>query len=113
MATIPDELVQQLLENIETASQPYAKAKALVTSLEELRKSTKAGLMKMARAMGEASSKEGAEAWAYTHPSYQDVVDRLVAAIEDEVLKQTKFQNAEREWESWRTLCANERSATR
>lgn len=113
MAALPDELVQQLLENIETASKPYAKAKALVTSLEELRKSTKAGLMKMARALGEATSREAAEAWAYTHENYQDVVKRLVAAIEDEVLEQTKFQNSEREWESWRTLCANERSATR
>lgn len=113
MAQLPDELCNQLIENIEDASRPYAKAKALVTSLEELRKTTKAGLMKLARAQGEARSKEAAEVWAYTHPQYDDVVKRLVEAIEEEVIKETQFKNAEREWESWRTISANERKATR
>lgn len=111
--TLPDELVNQLLENIEDAAVPYSKAKSRVTALEENRKITKSALMKMARATGQATSKEGAEAWAYTHPQYELAVKQLVEAIEDEVLKATAFQNAEREWESWRTISANERKATR
>lgn len=113
MSQVPDELVQSLLEEIGSTGRIYAKAKARCAGLIELRKITKNTLMKMARVSGDARSKEAAEVYAYTHPQYKLVSDQMIESIEDEVNAQTDNENAIREWESWRTLCANERNITR
>lgn len=109
MAQLPDDLVNQLLENIEELAEPYAKAKALQESLKENRKITKNTLMKMAEVEGIKSHVQQ-EKFAYLHPQYKLAVNKWIQAIEDEVMAETRFKNAEREWESWRTICANERA---
>lgn len=110
MAQLPDESIQLYLEEIARLGKIAARLKARERAMEENRKITKATLMKMARATGEATSRDSAETWAYTHPQYKIASDSLIAAIEDAANAETDSQNAIREWESWRTLCANERS---
>lgn len=112
-AQLPDEALEHYFEEISRTGRIYAKAKAKATALEENRKITKSFLMKLARAEGHASSRDAAEVWAYTHPQYKTAVNEWVAAIEDEVITKTDNENAIREWESWRTLCANERNNVR
>lgn len=109
MASIPDELVQQLLENIEETGKVYAKAKRRQEECKEARKITKNTLMKFSEVDG-VTSHIKQEKWAYTNPQYKLKVDEWMQAIEEEVIAEVRFRNAEREWESWRTICANERS---
>lgn len=108
MAQLSDDFAQQCLDEIEAKGKEYARAKAYRARLEDMKGVTEAQLMKMIQASGEksvAAQKRDARA----HPNYMDVVNRLRAAIEDETNCQVALQNAERTWESWRTLCANER----
>lgn len=88
----------------------YAKAKAHMRALEEQRKITKATLMNLARALGEAKSRDSAETWAYTHIQYKQVSDRMIQAIEEEGIAHSAYNRAEKEWESWRSLNANDRN---
>lgn len=110
---LPDEHLQELFDDIAAKGREHARAKALVTSLTELRKITKNQLMKMMAEVHGVRGREKLEMEAYTHPQYRLVVDKLAKAIEDEVNKAVEHQNAERAWESWRTLCANERAIHR
>ena len=109
MAQLPDELVQGLLDAIDVKGKLYAHAKARRARLEDLKGVTEAQLMKVIEACGQRSV-AGQKRDARAHPTYLAVLEQLHDAIEDETLKQVAFQNAEREWESWRTTCANERS---
>lgn len=111
MAQIPDDLVQELLNDIEERGKEYARARARAAHLSDLKGITEAQLMKMLEAGGlsvVAAQKRDARA----SPSYLEVVKQLHDAIEDETVCEVKFRNAERAWESWRTLCANERAAS-
>lgn len=109
MAQLPDELVQQLLENIETFGDRHASAQAEQERLKENRKITKNVLMKFAEADGIKSHVQQ-EKYAYTHPTYLRAVADWIKSIEEGVKAEVRFRNAEREWESWRTISANQRS---
>lgn len=112
MAQIPDELVNQLLENIQTAGEQLAKAIREQEFCKEMRKITKSTVMKMMEAGGVRSVNQQ-ERDTYAHPTYRGAVDKWMAAIEAEGVAKARFSVAEKEWESWRTICANERSVTR
>lgn len=87
----------------------FATAKAKSKAMEKLVGICEANLMKVMQASGEkslAAQKRDARA----HPSYSLIVRQWQDAIEDEVRAETDNENAKRTWESWRTLCANERA---
>jgi hypothetical protein len=110
VAQLPDDFVQLLLDDMHAKGVLAAKAKAKSRALQEQRKITKATLMIMAREGGYAKARDAAEAWAYTHPQYKQVSDAMVAAIEEEAATANDYNRAEKEWESWRSLNANDRS---
>jgi hypothetical protein len=102
---LADEFFQTLLEAIEVKAKEYARAKALETSLDKMLKVTLAFLTK-----GEMrTSVKAAELDALTHPQYKSAVDKLTKAEEECIIARVEMENAVRQWESWRTLCANER----
>lgn len=109
---LPDEYVQQLIDDLEVASQDYARAKAEADGLRELRKVTKAQLMSVAEAEGNGSIARQ-EVYAYGHPTYRAILERLRTAIEDETLRQYQCKLAELKFEAWRTISANQRAVTR
>lgn len=110
MQIIPDEYVQELLDEIEESAAEFAVAKGQTVGLKEGRKIMKAQLMGVAEANGVKSvSKQ--EQFAYSHPTYRAAVDRLVEAIEREANLEYRCKIVEMKWESWRTLNANARRA--
>jgi len=109
---LPDTYVQELMEEMESASVLYARAKALAEGLREDRKITKAQLMNVAESEGVAAYSRQ-EVFAYSHPTYRRIVKDLRQAIEDETLKQYKCKMCELKFEAWRTISANTRAATR
>lgn len=110
MRHVPDELVQDLLERLEAASVRYAEAKAERIGLEELRKVTKAELMAVAEAE-DVRTITKQERFAYSHPTYGQIVKKLKAAIKREIVEEYACKLVEMEWETWRTVNANQRAA--
>ena len=109
---LPDEAVQAMLEDIERTGRVHAAAKGKTSALTELRKIHKAQLMKVLEANG-VKSLAAQTREAYAHPTHQVVVDRLVAAIEEEMNAAVAHSIAEKTWESWRTRSADLRAASR
>jgi len=112
MRFLPDEFVQELMESLESKARVYAKAKANRAGLEEDRKITKNELMMVAEA-DDVHTITKQERFAYSHPTYRAIVNRLKKAIEDEVNAEYDCKLAELQFEAWRTINANERAATR
>ena len=112
MYVLPDEYVQQLMNELDETSQTYAKKKAMAEGLREDRKVTKAQLMSVAEAEG-YSSLAKQEVFAYGHPTYKAILDKLRVAIEEEALWSYKCKMCELRFEAWRTISANTRAATR
>lgn len=106
---LPDEAIQAMLEDIAEKGKVHARAEALRVSLREMVKITEATLMDLAEQDG-VKSMEKQKRYARCHPTYQGVVNKLQQATEDALNAEIAHKNAEREWESWRTLCANERA---
>ena len=112
MNKLPDEFVQQLVENFEEAGKARAMAKARLRGLEEDRKILKAQLMKVAEAQGTTSITRQ-EAFAYSHQQYTRLRDNLVEAVEEESLRDYECRLCEIKFEAWRSINANERQASR
>lgn len=106
---LPDDAVQAMLEDIADKGKVHARAEALRVGLREGLKTAEATLMNMAEADG-IKSMEKQKRFARSHPTYVDLTKKLQQATEDALNAEIAHKNAEREWESWRTLCANERS---
>ncbi len=80
----------------------YAKAEAERVYLSELRKSTKAELMKEAELDG-ITAANAQERNAYAHPRYISLLERLRKATETATLYRLEFKMKEWEIEVWRT----------
>lgn len=113
MRNLPDELVQELLNELQDSGEQHAKAKARMRQLEEQRKIVKAQLMKVGQTVGGLTSGAKLELFAYSHPTYVDLVASLVTAIENEALMDYRRKDAEIRYECWRSLNSNQRAATR
>jgi len=109
---LPDEFVQQLVEDFENSGKAHAYARAKLKGLEEGRKMTKAALMNVARDAGITASARQ-ESYAYSHPRYKEIVDELVKAVERESLLHYECRLCEIKFEAWRSINANERQASR
>lgn len=105
---LPDDAVQQLLEDIAEAGKLYARAKAHLEALRERRKITKASIMKVVETYG-VTSYAAQEREAYSHPTYAEHIKQLEKAVEDEVIAEIAFRNAERAFDGWRSCLASER----
>lgn len=109
---LPDDFVQELLEQLEEKGKAYARKKAERTGLEEERKITKNELMNVAEAE-DVRTITKQERFAYSHPTYRRIVDRLIKAVEEEALAEYALKLIEMQFEAWRTINANERAASR
>lgn len=110
MMQLPDEELEELFTALQTAAHEYGVAKAKRIGLEDQRKVTKNQLMLTAEAEGQRS-RDKQERFAYTHPQYRHIVDKLVAAIEAEVDAEYACKIIEMRWESWRSIGANMRAS--
>lgn len=99
---------QTRLDMMEKARE-YAVAEANRVYLTELRKSTKAELMKKAEADG-VTAANAQEREAYAHPDYIDLLKRLRKATEVATLYRLEFKMKEWEIEVWRTKHATKRA---
>lgn len=108
---LPDEFVQQLVEDFETSGKAHAYAKARLRGLEEDRKILKADLMNVARDAGFKGAQQ--EAYSHSHPRYKALRDDLVKATEEEALRHYECRLCEIKFEAWRSINANERQASR
>jgi hypothetical protein len=105
---LPDDAVQQLLEDIAEAGKVYARAKAHLEALRERRKITKASIMKVVETYG-VTSYAAQEREAYSHPGYAQHIVELEKAVEAEVITEIAFRNAERAFDAWRSVLSTER----
>lgn len=112
MRHLPDEFVQEIIDDLDQAAQRYASAKALAEGLKEDRKITKAQLMNVAAAEG-VTVITAREQFAYSHATYLDVVHQLKAAIRDAARAEYDCKICELRFEAWRTINANQRVLTR
>ena len=90
----------------------YAKAKADRVYLEQFRKSKKAILMIEAEQEGKKTGQER-EAYAYSHPDYEILLNGLREAVEQEEKYKFELKAAEARIEIWRTQQANQRAEYR
>lgn len=100
----PYKAIDFIIEN----APKFAKAKAERIYLEEFRKTKKALLMKGAMEMGFESA-VSQEREAYAHPEYQELLQGLAVAIEQEESLKWMLTAAQMKSEIWRTESANER----
>ena len=87
----------------------YAKAKAERTRLEEYRKVKKSLLMNEC----DAQAVNAKEIYAYSHPEYQQVIDGIGVAVEQEATLFWQLKAAEMRVDIFRTESANNRSIDR
>lgn len=107
---LPDEYLSDLFDRLEAAAQDYAIAKAERFGLAEHRKILKNQMMMVAEAEGRKSH-VAQERFAYTHPTYIQLVDDLTKAIKRETDLEYACKLIEMEWGSQRTHSANLRAA--
>lgn len=113
MRNLPDELVQEILDELEDAGEQHAKTKARLRHLEEGRKILKAQLMKLGQVTMGLTAVQAREQFAYSYPTYVDHVAAMVLAVENEALMFYRWKRAEIRYEVWRTLSADSRAAKR
>jgi hypothetical protein len=96
------------IEFILQQSPKFAVAKSQRIYLEEYRKTKKALLMKDAMTKG-FDSAVSQEREAYAHPEYQELLQGLAAAIEQEETLLWKLRAAQMKSDIWRSEQASER----
>jgi hypothetical protein len=96
------------IEFILEQSPKFAVAKSQRIYLEEYRKTKKALLMKDAMTKG-FDSAVSQEREAYAHPEYQELLQGLAAAIEQEETLLWKLRAAQMKSDIWRSEQASER----
>ena len=96
------------IEFILQQSPKFAVAKSQRIYLEEFRKTKKALLMKDAMTKG-FDSAVSQEREAYAHPEYQELLQGLAAAIEQEETLLWKLRAAQMKSDIWRSEQASER----
>lgn len=97
------------LDFIKSNAPLYAKAKADRVYLENFRKSKKAILMRQAETAGHKTAAMQ-EREAYADPEYQQLLEGLRAAVEEEERLRWLLVGAETQIECWRTVSANQRA---
>lgn len=98
--------VFKCLDYIRDNSKKYAQAKANRVFLEEWRKTLKARLM--ATQLGEPVNAR--EIYAYAHPEYEELLQGLKVAIEQEENLRWKIEAAKLKVGVWQSLGANSRA---
>lgn len=96
------------LDYIRDAAPAYAKAKANRVYLEEFRKSLKALIMKEVEP--KFSSAASQEREAYADSRYQQLLEGLRAAVEDEEMLRWRIVAAQAKIEVWRSLESSRRT---
>lgn len=103
------EAIERPLTFIRDKAPVYANAKAARVYLEQFRKSKKALLMVEAEQKGIKTMAER-EAYAYSHPSYIDLLEGLRVAVEEEEKLAMQITAAKLKIELYRTAQANQRA---
>jgi hypothetical protein len=100
----PYKAIEFIIEN----APKFAQAKAQRVYLEEFRKTKKALLMKDAMTRG-IDSGVAQEREAYAHPEYQELLQGLASAIEQEETLKWRLTAAQMKSDIWRSEQASER----
>ena len=98
--------IYKCLDYIRDNAKKYAQAKANRVYLEEYRKTLKARLM--SQYIGEPVNAQ--ERNAYAHSEYEELLEGLKVAIEQEENLRWKLIAAQAKIEVWRSLSANQRA---
>jgi hypothetical protein len=104
-----DESAEEALMFLVNNAEAAGIAKAHMTYMEHLRKTTLARLRRAAPDKTEA----GRDAWARAHPEYMEVLNAQTEAISAHETLFWKRIHAEATIESWRTRASNNRAAGR
>lgn len=100
---------EEWLHGIQQVIADYARAKGERVYLEQFRKSKKALLMRQAESEGiTVAAKQ--ESYAYAHSEYQELLEGLKAATEQEVYQLWRLKQREWKFEQFRTEAANARA---
>lgn len=97
--------VFKCLDYVRDTAKKYAEAKANREHLDEFRKTLKAKLM--TEMIGEPVNAQ--ERYAYAHPQYEEFLQGLKVAIEQEENLKWMLEAARMKVNVWQTLSANER----
>ncbi len=100
---------QKAVDFIRDSAPKYAKAKAERVYIEEFRKSKKALLM----GQSDAKSSVEREQYAYAHPEYQQLLEGLRVAVEQEETLRWQMVAAQAKTEVWRSLESSNRNIDR
>lgn len=109
MKSLEDIDIFQTLEYIKNKAREYAIAKANRMYVEEYRKTLKAKIM----AEDKSQPVNAQERNAYSHPSYEQHLLAIQAAVEKEEELRWKLIAAQAMVNCWQTLSANERAEKR
>lgn len=101
---ITDEDIENAANFIRDNAKYYAKAKSERIYLEEFRKTKKALLMNSTKGTDKTR-----EAYAYAHSEYQQLLDAIKAAREEEERLRWMMVSAEHKMDLWRTQQYNNR----
>ena len=100
--------IEELLEEYRGLIEPYSKAKANRTYLDEYRKSLMAIQMKVAEGNG-FKTVSSQEREAYASQEYRDLLASILELTEEEESLRYRIRQLEMEVEVWRSRQANER----
>lgn len=96
----------KVLDFIRDNAPAYAQAKADRVYLEQFRKTKKALLFQQAPSASVADR----EAYAYSHPEYQQVLDGIRVAVEEEARLFMLIEAAKLKADVWRTIQSDKRA---
>lgn len=106
---ISDTEVEKAIDYIRDNSGKAAKAKSERLHLEIFRKSKHAILFGQA---GPGKTVAAADAWAYAHPEYLELLEGYKVAIEQDEKLKWLMEAAKLKVEVWRTVQANQRAVS-
>lgn len=109
---INDEEIERLLHYLRTAQEKHAEAAGAYSRLDHMRPAIKARLMKKAAENG-AQSAAKAEMEALADPEYEEFVEGLAAAREQELLSKYQLDRVERKIDLQRSFWSTVRAELR
>lgn len=109
---LPDEFIQELIDQREKLAKAHAKAKAKAISLEQRVKITRARLERDFEFNHGQTSFQKQERDALASEEYESVVKQYADAAEAEILTYEALVASKMTFEAWRTISADHRAAS-
>lgn len=104
-----DEALERYFQVYRETAVGLAEAKSQRVRFEEARKVVKARLMNEAETEHSVQAVQKQERYAYSHPSYLEVLRHLQDAVREETRLYWEMDSLRAEFEAWRSLQASQR----